>query len=187
VKYKLIVLCKNMFVGFTFFESYYFRKYRNRSRDFISSRSSLPYRDIRLTSSRDDWGSLPTDGCIRNALLVSFKWFDSLMFLLNDDLSSFINSIFTRSVLGYLTSWRWLSIASTIVPVIFAVGISFIPESPRYLLHRGYLEKATDSLIWLKSSNPLKPSSELTEELENVRVYNFEVILILFVKFKGFT
>lgn len=37
-----------------------------------------------------------------------------------------------------------------VVPAVLAVGMFFIPESPRWLVQHGQVEKARNSLLWLR-------------------------------------
>jgi MFS transporter, SP family, sugar:H+ symporter len=42
-----------------------------------------------------------------------------------------------------------------VVPTIQAIGMLFIPESPRWLVSRGKVEQARKSLIWLRPDRDL--------------------------------
>lgn len=56
---------------------------------------------------------------------------------------------FTSKILGRASYMIPLALIY-IVPTIIATGLFFIPESPKWLVHRGDLEKARSSLYWLR-------------------------------------
>ncbi|KAI0853641.1 general substrate transporter [Daldinia vernicosa] len=74
---------------------------------------------------------------------------------------------------GIYVSWR-VSLAVVQVPcVIFAVGLPFIPETPRWLIEHGHYNKAQRSLHWLRegSFTEAEVDSELTRIREDVEAH----------------
>ncbi|KAI2777773.1 general substrate transporter [Daldinia loculata] len=74
---------------------------------------------------------------------------------------------------GIYVSWR-VSLAVIQVPcVIFAVGLPFIPETPRWLIEHGHYIKAQRSLHWLRegSFTEVEIDSELTRIREDVEAH----------------
>lgn len=45
---------------------------------------------------------------------------------------------------------------STILPLLSAVSFYFLPESPVWLVRRGYIDIAKKALVWLRGSNSTK-------------------------------
>jgi hypothetical protein len=73
--------------------------------------------------------------------------------------------LISRYILGAFVHWKWLSLASGIFPVFLAVGATFIPDSPRYLIEKGKIQSATQSLKWLRG---VETSLDVDEELKDV-------------------
>jgi len=67
-------------------------------------------------------------------------------------------------VLVAIVPYVWMSIACTILPVLFAVTFFWIPESPLYLLSKGQIDKAEKSLCWLREVI-IGHSAEIGDEL----------------------
>ena len=55
-------------------------------------------------------------------------------FFFSVDLAS---GLLVTSLLGLCMHWRWLSVVCTIQPIIFLLGLVFIPESPYFLIKKG--------------------------------------------------
>ncbi|KAI1483187.1 general substrate transporter [Daldinia eschscholtzii] len=74
---------------------------------------------------------------------------------------------------GIYVSWR-VSLAVIQVPcVIFAVGLPFLPETPRWLIEHGHYNRAQRSLYWLRegSFTEAEIDSELTRIREDVETH----------------
>ncbi|XP_035118014.1 solute carrier family 2, facilitated glucose transporter member 6 isoform X1 [Callithrix jacchus] len=52
--------------------------------------------------------------------------------------------------LGLLLPWRWLAVAGEAPVLIMILLLSFMPNSPRFLLSRGRDEEALQALAWLR-------------------------------------
>jgi MFS family permease len=64
--------------------------------------------------------------------------------------------------LGAGLNWRYLTIFPTILNLLFAAGLSRIPESPIWLLGHHGNEAASSALIWLRGSD------DVSHELEDL-------------------
>ena len=61
-----------------------------------------------------------------------------------------------------IAAWRWMFWVELIPSALFLIGVLFIPESPRYLVAQGQLEKAQKVFSKISSNNT-------NEQIENVR------------------
>lgn len=82
-----------------------------------------------------------------------------------------LNTVFTLMVhlgimfeylVGPLLSYTALSLVSALVPLVYFLGMSQIPESPYYFLMKGDREKAKNSLKWLRCK------TDVDEELNSI-------------------
>lgn len=71
-------------------------------------------------------------------------------------------------VFGAIVPYVWMSIACTILPVLFAATFFWMPESPVYLLSKGQIDKAEKSLCWLRGVN-IRHSVEIEDELGQMK------------------
>ncbi|KAF6328125.1 solute carrier family 2 member 6 [Rhinolophus ferrumequinum] len=55
--------------------------------------------------------------------------------------------------LGLLLPWRWLAVAGEGPVVIMILLLTFMPNSPRFLLSRGRDKEALQALAWLRGAN----------------------------------
>ena len=53
-------------------------------------------------------------------------------------------------LIGSLLSWRYVCALSALPAVIGFIWLRFLPESPVWLVRRGQLKKAQDTLDWLR-------------------------------------
>ncbi|KAI8961313.1 general substrate transporter [Daldinia sp. FL1419] len=82
-------------------------------------------------------------------------------------------TFWNKTEYGIYVSWR-VSLAVIQVPcVIFAVGLPFIPETPRWLIEHGHYNRAQRSLHWLRegSFTETEIDSELTRIREDVEAH----------------
>ena len=73
-------------------------------------------------------------------------------------------------VFGAILPYVGMSIACTILPVLFAVTFFWMPESPLYLLSKGQIDKAEKSLYWLRGVR-IRHCAEIKEELEQMQSF----------------
>ena len=71
---------------------------------------------------------------------------------------------------GAVVPYVWMSIACTILPVLFAATFFWMPESPLYLLSKGQIDKAEKSLCWLRGVN-IRHSAEIEDELGQMQSF----------------
>ncbi|XP_010998453.1 solute carrier family 2, facilitated glucose transporter member 6 isoform X1 [Camelus dromedarius] len=55
--------------------------------------------------------------------------------------------------LGLLLPWRWLAVAGEVPVLIMVLLLSFMPNSPRFLLSRGRDSEALQALAWLRGAD----------------------------------
>ncbi|CAG7825446.1 unnamed protein product, partial [Allacma fusca] len=78
---------------------------------------------------------------------------DSVRGVLSSTLALFIVAgILFTYIVGSFTSWSVLSMISAIIPVILAIGMFFMPDTPRYLLMKGKDQEARKALKWLRGA-----------------------------------
>lgn len=61
-----------------------------------------------------------------------------------------ITGILVQFVLGAFMSWRMVSLTCIGLPLFTILALCFIPESPYWLLTKGRVTEARDSLAWLR-------------------------------------
>ncbi|XP_050447851.1 facilitated trehalose transporter Tret1-like [Cataglyphis hispanica] len=71
---------------------------------------------------------------------------------------------------GMFLSWRNLALLGAIFPIPFVILMYLIPETPRYFISKGKIEKAQKSLQWLRDS------MDITEELSNIEQIHQEAV-----------
>ncbi|KAF2462271.1 putative maltose permease [Lineolata rhizophorae] len=80
----------------------------------------------------------------RGFLLAGFQFWTSFGSLIGTIVDNFTAKIMGRE--AYLIPLGIIYI----VPVLMSIGIIFVPESPRWLVQHGTMEKARASLLWLR-------------------------------------
>jgi SP family facilitated glucose transporter-like MFS transporter 8 len=73
-------------------------------------------------------------------------------------------------VFGAVLPYLWMSVASTMLPVLFAVTFFWMPESPIYLLSKGHIEEAEKSLCWLRGAGS-RHSAHIEDELKQMQSF----------------
>ncbi|MEJ2870686.1 sugar porter family MFS transporter [Actinomycetospora sp. OC33-EN08] len=68
-----------------------------------------------------------------------------------------------------LEAWRWMFIVGVIPSVIYAVLALRIPESPRYLVAKGQMEKATEVLASVEARSRESVQHKITEIADSLR------------------
>lgn len=66
-----------------------------------------------------------------------------------------IMGVFAQFLLGTITKWRTIAAICTVFPILSIVTLFFIPESPYWLLTKGRLDEAKQSLAWLRGWVPV--------------------------------
>ena len=62
------------------------------------------------------------------------------------------------------TAWRWMFAAGIVPAVVLFIGLLFLPQSPRWLLLKGYESEALEKLRWLRRQQNVE------KELDVMRV-----------------
>lgn len=73
-------------------------------------------------------------------------------------------------VFGAIVPYVWMSIACTILPILFAVTFFWMPESPVYLLSKGQIDKAEKSLCWLRGVS-IRHNADIKYELGQMQSF----------------
>jgi len=73
-------------------------------------------------------------------------------------------------IFGAIVPYVWMSIACTILPILFAVTFFWMPESPIYLLSKGQIDKAEKSLCWLRGVS-IRHCAEIEDELGQMQSF----------------
>ncbi|MDL5156734.1 sugar porter family MFS transporter [Actinomycetospora termitidis] len=68
-----------------------------------------------------------------------------------------------------LEAWRWMFLVGVIPSVIYALLALRIPESPRYLVAKGQMEKATEVLASVEARSRESVQHKITEIAESLR------------------
>jgi SP family facilitated glucose transporter-like MFS transporter 8 len=71
---------------------------------------------------------------------------------------------------GAILSYVGMTVACTVLPVLFAVTFYWMPESPIYLLTKGQPDKAKKSLRWLRGVST-RHSAEIEDELKQMQSF----------------
>jgi len=68
-----------------------------------------------------------------------------------------------------IAAWRWMFWVELIPAILFLFGVLFIPESPRYLVAQGRIEKAQQVFAKISSENADKQVAEVKKSLHGDR------------------
>ncbi|XP_052752916.1 facilitated trehalose transporter Tret1-2 homolog [Galleria mellonella] len=71
--------------------------------------------------------------------------------------------IFVAHLIGTFIAWKWTATICCLFPVLTAVLLAFIPESPTWLISKGNIEKGAQSFNWLRGY-----SEEANNELKGI-------------------
>ncbi|XP_069694794.1 facilitated trehalose transporter Tret1-like [Periplaneta americana] len=82
---------------------------------------------------------------------------------------TFAVGVFYVYLVGAVLPYFWMSIASTITPVIFVLTFFWMPESPIYLLTKDRVEDARKSLCWLRGVH--LPIAETEDEFREMQSF----------------
>ena len=78
--------------------------------------------------------------------------------------------IFYVYLLGAVVPYLWMSILSTVLPVLFAVTFFWMPESPMYFLSKGKVVKAEKALCRLRGT-PNRITASIEDELKDMQKF----------------
>ncbi|KAK9500206.1 hypothetical protein O3M35_001508 [Rhynocoris fuscipes] len=77
--------------------------------------------------------------------------------------------------LGSALSWRYTAACCAVVPLVTALAVSKIPESPLWLISKGRIEDAEKALCWLRGwTKPEAVKEEFNQLLEYTRDVNLK-------------
>lgn len=65
-----------------------------------------------------------------------------------------ITGIFVQFILGSFLTWRNVALVCACMPIVTIVALCFVPESPYWLLTKGRVAEAQQSLCWLRGWVP---------------------------------
>jgi len=75
-----------------------------------------------------------------------------------------ILGVFIQFIFGTFLTWRQVALLNIVFPLTAVICITFVPESPHWLLSRGRTEEAQKSLQWLRGwVSPAEVQTELLE------------------------
>lgn len=70
--------------------------------------------------------------------------------------------------LNTLTTWRTVGLICLCVPILTVVALTFVPETPHWLIGKGRIERAERALCWLRyASYPYKNISTLMNSTQS--------------------
>ncbi|CAL8145351.1 unnamed protein product [Orchesella dallaii] len=70
---------------------------------------------------------------------------------------------------GSLLPYNQQSSISAVISVAFGMSVFFLPESPRWLMTKWRIQKAVDSLCWLRGCNKFSPSPDILREIDEIK------------------
>lgn len=71
-------------------------------------------------------------------------------------LASYSFGILLVYMLGAWLNWRLVAALSAVLPIIAAITLFFLPETPVWLLKKGKTDEARQALCWLRGDNVVK-------------------------------
>ncbi|KAJ8920036.1 hypothetical protein NQ315_011686 [Exocentrus adspersus] len=74
--------------------------------------------------------------------------------------------------LGSLFQWRYVAGLSTIPPIAAILAFFFLPESPVWLVRKGEMESAKQSLTWLRGGNCSQAKQEIEILIQRTKIDN---------------
>lgn len=64
--------------------------------------------------------------------------------------SCIILGVFSQFLMGTFLKWRQMALINTLIPILSAILLIFVPESPHWLIRKGRIEEAKKALQWLR-------------------------------------
>lgn len=85
-----------------------------------------------------------------------------------------IIGIFCQFVMGTFMTWRTVALVCSALPLLTILALCFVPESPYWLLTKGRVDEARESLAWLRGWAPFsivkKEFDEISEVLSKKKI-----------------
>jgi SP family facilitated glucose transporter-like MFS transporter 8 len=104
------------------------------------------------------------------SLYVSETAQDTVRGTLGSYLTLFINAgVLFSYVIGSYVSYYMFAYIALLLPILYIVGLIWLPETPNYLVNRGNYTEAKRSLRWLRGKNERLVEIELTKLISFVR------------------
>lgn len=79
-----------------------------------------------------------------------------------------ITGIFVTFVLGKFFAWRAVAMVCSCLPILTIIALFFVPESPYWLLTKGRINEARNSLCWLRGWVPFAKVEQEFNEIYDV-------------------
>ncbi|XP_052866654.1 proton myo-inositol cotransporter-like [Anopheles cruzii] len=86
-----------------------------------------------------------------------------------------ILGVLLEFLMGSFLKWRTVALVSSVVPVLAALLLFLIPESPVWLASKGRLEESKKALAWLRGWVSLEQVSEEFKEIEQQMTKDVEL------------
>ncbi|XP_056643230.1 facilitated trehalose transporter Tret1-like isoform X1 [Diorhabda sublineata] len=71
----------------------------------------------------------------------------------------------SQFILGTCTSWRTVTLINCIVPILSFISLTFVPETPVWLLSKNRSEEAKRSIVWLRGWTSVDDIQDEFQEL----------------------
>lgn len=85
--------------------------------------------------------------------------------IVSGQLLAFVFNAILGTTLGHIPGiWRWMLVLATIPAIILWIGMSFVPESPRWLAANGKLDQA------LKVLREIRTEAQAKDEMEKIKI-----------------
>lgn len=85
--------------------------------------------------------------------------------IVSGQLFAFVFNAILGTTLGHIPGiWRWMLVLATIPAIILWIGMSFVPESPRWLAANGKLDQA------LKVLREIRTEAQAKDEMEKIKI-----------------
>lgn len=72
-------------------------------------------------------------------------------------------------VAGAFLNWYWLACLNGLTVIFFIIGMSCVPESPRWLILKGKEYSASKSLEWLRGRENAQAEAAVDREIEKIK------------------
>ena len=86
--------------------------------------------------------------------------------------------------LGLVLETNWLALVAMFPTAAMAVGLFFVPRSPRWLIHKGRRDEAIEALCWLRQDTLQSIQVEVDEIEHNIEIHDKATAKIHFIDLK---